>query len=69
MPIVEINLWKENVDDAKKEKLIKEISNAVSEILGAPINAVEVIINEVPKANWGKGGIQASKWKPEQFSK
>ena len=69
MPIVEINLWKENVDDAKKEKLIKEISKAVSEILGAPINAVEVIIKEVPKANWGKGGIQASKRKPEQNSK
>ena len=62
MPIVEINIWKENIDDAKKEKLIKEISKAVSEILGAPINVVEVIINEVPKANWGKGGIQASKW-------
>ena len=63
MPIVEINLWRENIDDVKRERLIKEISKDVSEILGAPVDAVEVIINEVPKANWGRGGIQASKWK------
>lgn len=42
--------------------MIEEVSKKVSEILGAPIGAVEVIINEVPKANWGKGGVQASKW-------
>ena len=67
MPIVEIDVWKENIDDEKKEKLIKEVSKDVSEILGAPIEVVEVIINEVPKANWGKGGIQSSKWTPNQF--
>jgi len=66
MPFVEINLWKENIDDTKKEKLIKEISKDVSEILGAPLNVIEVIINEVPKTNWGKGGIQASKWTPKK---
>ena len=68
MPFVEINVWKENVDDAKKERLIREISKDVSEILDAPINVVEVVIREVPKANWGKGGIQASKWDSNQFS-
>lgn len=62
MPIIEVNVWKENIDDEKKEKLIKEISKDVSEILDVPIDVIEIIINEVPKANWGKGGIQASKW-------
>ncbi len=62
MPIVEVNVWEESINDEKKEKLIKEISRNVSEILGAPIDVIEVLINEVPKANWGKGGIQASKW-------
>ena len=68
MPIVEIHLWKENIDDEKKERLIREVSKSVSEILGAPIHAVEMIINEVPKANWGKGGMPASKWTPGQFT-
>ena len=67
MPVVEINVWEENMDDSKREKLIKEVSKDVSEILGAPIDVIEVIINEVPAANWGKGGVQASKWAPKKF--
>lgn len=62
MPIVLIEMW-EGREDSTKEKLIQEVSKVVSEILGAPLEAVEVIIHEVPKTNWGKGGIPASKWK------
>jgi len=68
MPFIEINLWEENIDNQKKEKLIDVISKDISKILGAPLYSVEIIINEVPKANWGKGGIQASKWTRGQFS-
>ncbi|HOM96069.1 MAG: 2-hydroxymuconate tautomerase family protein [Candidatus Methanofastidiosa archaeon] len=62
MPFVEIYLWKETSDDLKKERLINEVSKKVSEITGAPLDAVEILITEIPKANWGKGGIPASKW-------
>lgn len=62
MPFVEIYLWKETSDELKKERLIKEVSKKVSEITGAPLDAVEILITEIPKANWGKGGIPASKW-------
>ncbi|KYC47278.1 MAG: 4-oxalocrotonate tautomerase [Candidatus Methanofastidiosum methylothiophilum] len=62
MPLVEIYLWKETSDEFKKEKLIKEVSKCVSEITGAPLEAVEILITEIPKANWGKGGAPASKW-------
>ncbi|HOG73560.1 MAG TPA: tautomerase family protein [Methanofastidiosum sp.] len=41
---------------------MQEVSNCVSEIIGAPLDAVEVLITEIPKANWGKGGVPASKW-------
>ena len=67
MPIVEIHLWKESVNNEKSEKLIREVSKSVSEITGAPLEAVEVLIHEVPLANWGKGGAQATKWAPNQF--
>ena len=67
MPIVEISLWKEKANDSVKERLIKEVSEKLSEITGAPLDAVEIVINEIPMANWGKGGIPASKWKfPEK---
>lgn len=62
MPFVEIYLWRETSDELKKEMLIKEVSKKVSEITGAPLDAVEILITEIPKANWGKGGIPASKW-------
>ncbi|MBW2967892.1 2-hydroxymuconate tautomerase family protein [Candidatus Woesearchaeota archaeon] len=62
MPFVEIHIWKEHTTEETREKLIAEVSKSVSEITKAPLDAVEVIINEVPKANWGKGGVQATKW-------
>ncbi len=62
IPLVEIYLWKEFTDEKKNEKLIKEVSKCVSEITGAPLDAVEILVTEIPKANWGKGGIPASKW-------
>jgi 4-oxalocrotonate tautomerase len=55
-------MWKENTDEKKNERLIKEVSKCVSEITGAPLDAVEVLITEIPKENWGKGGVPASKW-------
>ena len=61
MPIVEIYVWK-GVDQAKKKRLMQEISKDVSEVLGAPLETVEVLINEVPMENWGKGGRPASEW-------
>ena len=62
IPLVEIYIWKENTDEMKNERLIKEVSKCVSEIIGAPLDAVEILITELPKANWGKGGVPASKW-------
>lgn len=61
MPLVEIFLWKDCADDLVKERLIGEVSRKVSEIIGAPIQAVEVLIHEVPKTNWGIAGIPATK--------
>ena len=58
-------MWKESINSEKSEKLIREVSRAVSEITGAPLEAVEVLIHEVPRANWGKGGAQATKWGPK----
>ena len=58
-------MWKENTDEKKNERLIKEVSKCVCEITGAPLDAVEVLVTEIPKANWGKGGVPASKWQHE----
>ncbi len=60
MPIVRVELWPGR-DEATKEKLIQNITKVVSETTKCPTEAVTVVIQDVPKENWGMGGKQASK--------
>lgn len=59
MPVVHVYVWSGFSDEAKR-KVISGITNLFTE-MGIPKEAVEVIIHEVPKENWGIGGEQASK--------
>jgi 4-oxalocrotonate tautomerase len=63
MPIVHVYMWS-GVSRKAKEKIIKGVIKVFEE-LGIPGHAVEVVILEVPKENWGVGGEQAS----EKFKK
>jgi 4-oxalocrotonate tautomerase len=58
MPIVHVYMWS-GVSREAKEKIIKGITRVFEE-LGIPGHAVEVVILEVPKENWGVGGELAS---------
>jgi len=64
MPLVQISLWPGRSDEVK-EKMIAEVTEVVSRTSGAPPEAVEVIIHEVPKTNWGLGGKPFAKTHPE----
>ncbi len=43
------------------ERLIEQVSAAVSETLDTPIERVRVVVNEVPPHLWGIGGVPASR--------
>ncbi|MEM2873670.1 MAG: tautomerase family protein [Nitrososphaerales archaeon] len=58
MPIIHVYVWKGFSNEAKK-KAIVGITKLFTEI-GVPAEAVEVIIHEVSKEDWGVGGEQAS---------
>lgn len=58
MPIVHVNVWK-GFGKEKTKIVIKNITK-VFEDLGVPEHAVEVIVHEIPKTNWGIGGVPAS---------
>jgi len=60
MPVVKIDMWEGRTVE-QKEKLIKSVSDAVANTLGISKEHVTVIINDVPKTNWGLKGEQASK--------
>lgn len=58
MPIVHVYVWSGFSNEAKK-RVILGITELFTEI-GIPAEAVEVLIHEVPRENWGVGGEQAS---------
>jgi 4-oxalocrotonate tautomerase len=58
MPIVQIHLM-EGRDDARKEKLIELVTDAVVNALDAPRESVRVLLDEMPKAHFGIGGKSA----------
>jgi 4-oxalocrotonate tautomerase len=55
MPIVEVTLI-EGRPFEKKKKMVEEVTNAVVSSLGAPREAVRVIIREVPAWHFAAGG-------------
>ena len=55
MPLVEIK-WFKGRDDATKAKTIELVTKAVCDGCGCSPDAVTVIIQDVPKTQWGKGG-------------
>ncbi|RTE65506.1 4-oxalocrotonate tautomerase family protein [Amphritea opalescens] len=60
MPIVTVNMM-EGRSDEQKERMIAEVSDALVRSLGAPIESVRVLINEMPKQHFGIAGQSAKK--------
>jgi 4-oxalocrotonate tautomerase len=58
MPVVIVNMWEGRTIDQKKV-LVEGITNTFGKI-GVPADAVHVILNDIPKHNWGTGGKLAS---------
>ncbi|WP_409362516.1 2-hydroxymuconate tautomerase [Aneurinibacillus migulanus] len=60
MPFIQINIIKGRSPEMQ-EKLIKEVTNTVSDVLEAPIESVRVFINEMEPAHWGIAGVSVKK--------
>lgn len=60
MPIAQLNILAGRSDE-QKERLIREVTEAISRSLDAPLESVRVIINEMPKQHFGIGGNSAKK--------
>jgi len=58
MPIVHVNVW-QGFGEEKARKLIQGITQ-VFVSLDIPEQAVQVVIQEIPKTHWGIGGQPAS---------
>lgn len=60
MPLIEISMWTGR-DSETKEKMIREVTDAVVRTSGAPPEAVTIIIREIPKEDWARAGVPYSK--------
>lgn len=58
MPIVHVYVWRGFSEEAKK-RAMAGITKVFAD-MGIPKEAVEVLIHEVPKEDWGIGGEPAS---------
>jgi len=55
MPFAVLHIL-EGRDEAMKAALIAAVTDAISTTLGAPRETIRVLIQEVPKTQWGIGG-------------
>ncbi len=60
MPLVRIDLLAGRSREAK-DALIHNVTKAVVDSVGCPVEAVTVILYEVDKADWARGGISHAK--------
>ena len=56
MPIVRIDMLAGRTREAK-DALIASVTRAVVESIGCPLDAVQVLLYEVEKDDWARGGV------------
>lgn len=56
MPLVRIDMWAGRSPEVKAA-LITNVTKAVVDAVGCPVDAVEVLVYEIDKANWATGGV------------
>ena len=60
MPFIQINILEGRPAD-KKEQLIQEVTDLVSDVLEAPKENVRVMIQEIKPEHWGIAGESVKK--------
>jgi len=58
MPLAQIYMLQGRTDEQKKA-VIEKVTQAIMEAVSAPRENVRVIIQEIPKTQWGIGGKTA----------
>lgn len=66
MPLIQINII-EGRSPEKKERLIREVSDTVANILESPVENVRVMIQEMPATHWGIAGESVRKRKQKEM--
>lgn len=57
MPYIHVRITDTGVSDAQKADIIKGATTLMVDVLGKDPATTHVVIEEVPLANWGVGGV------------
>ena len=60
MPLVRIDMFPGRTREAK-DALIEKVTKAVVDSIGCPVEAVQVMLYEVDKADWARGGVSLAR--------
>jgi 4-oxalocrotonate tautomerase len=60
MPLIQVTMI-EGRSPETKEALIRLLTDGAEQATGAPRDSIRVILQEVPGAHWGVGGVPKSK--------
>ena len=63
MPYVRIEITDEDVTDDAKAEVIAGVTDLLQRLLGKDPATTFVVIDEVPLANWGIGGVPVADWR------
>jgi 4-oxalocrotonate tautomerase len=63
MPYVRIEITDEDVSEAAKTEVIAGVTELLQRVLGKDPATTFVVIDEVPLANWGIGGVPVTDWR------
>lgn len=65
MPYISIETFEGKTAEQKKA-LIAEVTRAVVSTLEVPVEAVSIVIKDIPRSNWGQGGKPCSELYPAE---
>jgi 4-oxalocrotonate tautomerase len=63
MPYVHIAITDEDVTEQNKAELIAGVTDVLQRVLDKNPATTFVVIDEVPLANWGIGGVPVEEWR------
>lgn len=65
MPYIKIQITDEGVTDEQKTQLIKGSTELLQRVLNKNPSTTVVVIEEVPLANWGLGGLPVVQYRQQ----
>lgn len=63
MPYIHIRITDEGVSDRQKAEIIAGSTQLMVDVLGKEPATTHVVIEEVPLANWGVGGLPVERYR------